>query len=140
MLNNNEISDEDYEHAQKVLKHFDMKTMRDYHILYLKLDVLFLTDVFENFRDMCMETYKLDACWYLTVRRLAWSAAFKIIEVQLKLLSDPDTLLMIEKGIRGGVSIISTRYSTSNSEFTKYYNSDKKSKFIQYLDANNLYW
>jgi len=140
MLNNNEISDEDYEHAQKVLKHFDMKTMRDYHILYLKLDVLFLTDVFENFRDMCMETYKLDACWYLTVRRLAWSAAFKIIEVQLKLLSDPDTLLMIEKGIRGGVSIISTRYSTSNSKFTKYYNSDEKSKFIQYLDANNLYW
>ena len=37
-----------------------MKTMKDYHDLHLKTDVLFLVDVFQQFRKMCMENYKLD--------------------------------------------------------------------------------
>ena len=49
------ILDKDYEHAQKVWKEFKMKTMGDYHDLYLKTDVLLLADVFEEFRSICLE-------------------------------------------------------------------------------------
>ena len=102
-LNHSSISDENYEHARKVWKYFDMKPIRDYHNLYLKTDVLLLADVFENFRDVCIENYKLDPAWYYTVPGLAWDACLKKTEVRLELLNDIDMLLMIEKGIRGGV-------------------------------------
>ena len=87
--------------------------MRDYHDLYLKSDTLLLADIFENFRDVCMKNYKLDPAWYYTAPGLAWDAALKLAKVKLELLTDPDMLLMIEHGIRGGVSMISTRYSQS---------------------------
>ncbi|KAK3708822.1 hypothetical protein QZH41_007174 [Actinostola sp. cb2023] len=49
-LNDSDISEDDYKHAQKVWQVFKMKTMRDYHDLYLLSDVLLLMDVFETFR------------------------------------------------------------------------------------------
>ena len=70
---------------------------------------------------------------------LAWDACLKKIGVQLELLSDIDMLLMIETGIRGGVSMIPTRYSKANNKYMKNFKPNKESKFIQYLDANNLY-
>ena len=65
-------------------------------------DVVLLADVFENFRDVCLKNYELDPCWYYSAPGLAWDACLKKTEVQLELLSDPDMLLMIEQGIRGG--------------------------------------
>ena len=105
-LIDSEIPDEDYEHAQKVRKQFEMKSFREYHDLYLKIDVLLLADVFENFRDICMNNYDLDAAWCYTAPGLAWDACLKKTGVQLELLSDPDMLLMFEQGIRGRVSMI----------------------------------
>jgi len=64
---------------------------------------------FENFSDICMNNYDLDPAWYYTAPRLAWDACLKKTGVQLELLSDPDMLLMFERGIRGGVSMISKR-------------------------------
>ena len=64
ILNDSGISEEDYIHAQKVWETFNMKTMRDYHDLYLKSDVLLLSDVFENFRDVCLDNYRLDPMFY----------------------------------------------------------------------------
>ena len=87
-------------------KKFEMKSFREYHDLYLKTDVLLLADVFENFRDICMNNYDLDPAWYYTVPGLAWDACLKKTGVQLELLSDPDMLLMFEQGIRGRVSMI----------------------------------
>ena len=65
-LNEEDISDEDYQHAQNVWTTFEMKTMREYHDLYLESDVLLLADVFENFRKVSLQNYELDPCWYYT--------------------------------------------------------------------------
>jgi len=139
-LNDCDITDKDFEHALKVWKHFKMTTFREYHDLYLKTDVLLLADVFENFRNVCMKNYELDPAWYYTAPGLAWDACLKKTGVQLELLSDPDMLLMIEQGIRGGVSMISKRYAKANNKYMgEKFNPNEKSKFIQYLDANNLY-
>ena len=80
--------------------------MKDYHKLYNLSDVLLLADIFENFRSISMNHYGLDPAWYFSATGLAWDAALKITKVQLELLSDPDMLLMIESGIRGGIATI----------------------------------
>ena len=139
-LNETEISDEDYEHAQTVWKEFECKTIRDYHDLYNVSDVLLLADIFENFRDVCMDNYKLDPAWYYTSPGLAWDAALKLTGVELELLSDYDMALMIKHGIRGGISTISNRYGVANNRFMgEAFDKRKPSSFITYLDANNLY-
>ena len=138
-LINSNITDEDYSHAQKVWKEFGMTTMKDYHDLYLELDVLLLTDVFENFREICLKNYKLDPAWYLTAPGLSWDAMLKVTGIELELLTDPDMLMMLEKGTRGGVSMISNRYSEVNNKYMKNFDKSKPSSYIAYLDANNLY-
>ena len=139
-LNDEDISDEDYQHAINVWNTFGCKTIRDYHDLYLKSDVLLLADVFENFRKTCLHHYKLDPAHYYTSPGLAWDACLKETGQQLQLLHDYDMLMMFEKGIRGGITHISKRYAEANNKYMKKnYNSDEESTFIQYLDANNLY-
>ena len=139
-LNDNHINDEDYEHAKKVWDAFEMKSLEDYHELYNKTDVLLLADVFENFRDICVANYDLDPAHYYTAPGLAWDACLKITEVKLELLSDVDMLLMIEKGIRGGVSMVSKRFAKANNKYIcQKFNPNESSRYIQYLDANNLY-
>ena len=88
-----EISEKDFEFAQKIWKEFSIKDMGEYHDLYLKTDVLLLTDVFEQFRKTCLEHYELDPCWLYTAPVLAWDALLKHSKADLKLLTDPDMLL-----------------------------------------------
>ena len=89
-LNETEISEEDFQHAQKVWKEFEMKTMAEYHDLYLKTDTILLADVFENFRKPCLETYGLDPCWYLTAPSFAWDCFLKVTGVEMQLLMDQE--------------------------------------------------
>ena len=138
-LNDVNISPEDYTHAQNVWNHFGCKTMRDYHDLYLKSDVLLLADVFENFRDLCLENYKLDPAYYYTAPGLFYDACLKKTKINLELLTDPTMHLMIESGIRGGISMITHRHSIANNKYMENYDPSKESKYIMYLDANNLY-
>ena len=138
-LNDENISEDDYQHAINVWNTFNCKTIRDYHDLYLKSDVLLLADVFENFRKTCMEHYNLDPAHYFTSPGLAWDACLKETGQQLQLLDDYDMLMMFERGIRGGITHISKRYAEANNKYMKNYNPEKPSSYIQYLDANNLY-
>ncbi|XP_073231683.1 uncharacterized protein [Porites lutea] len=138
-LNDEDISDDDYQHAINVWNTFECKTIRDYHNLYLKSDVLLLADVFENFRKTCLKHYNLDPAHYYTSPGLAWDACLKETGQHLQLLHDYDKLMMFEQGIRGGISHISKRYAEANNKYMKDYNPDVESTYIQYLDANNLY-
>ena len=134
------ISNKNYSQVWKVWNTFDMKIFLEYHELYNITDVLLLADVFENFRDICLKIYGLDPVYYFTAPGLAWDACLKMTNIDLELLSDPNMLLMFEKGIRGGISIISNRYGEANNKYMrKGFNKNKPSKYLMYLDANNLY-
>ena len=139
-LNDCGVSDDDYEYAQIVWKELGVKNMGEYRDLYLKSDVLLLADVFEEFRNVCMENYSLDPAWYYTSPGLSWDALLKLSKIILELLSDVDMLLMFEKGIRGRIAMIPNRYGKSNNKYMgEKYDPNKSTKFIVYLDANNLY-
>ena len=102
-LNLEDISNTDYVHAQKVWEAFEIKNLGEYHNLYTQTDTLLPADVFENFRNKCIEIYGLDPVYFLFAPRLAWQACLKKTELKLELLIDYDTILMTEKGIRGGI-------------------------------------
>ena len=76
-LNKEGITDEDYVHTQKVWKVFEIKNLGEYHDLYVQSDTLLLSDVFENFRNKCIEIYKLDPAHFLSSPRLAWQTCLK---------------------------------------------------------------
>ena len=103
-LNMEDITDSDFMHAKGLSKDFEIKHLAEYHDLYLKSDTLLLTDVFENFRKMCLKIYHLDPVKFISAPPgLAWQVALKKTEVNLWLLTDIDMLLTVEKWIRGGV-------------------------------------
>ena len=139
IMNDQHILDEDYNHAQNVWKTFKLRNMGEYHDLYLKSDVLLLADIFENFRKTCLEYYKLDPCHYFTSPGLSWDAMLKMTNIKLELMTDIDMFQFIEKGMRGGVSYIAHRYGKANNKYMKEYDEKAPSKYIMYLDANNLY-
>ena len=134
------ISNKNYNQVWNVWNSFNMKIFLEYHELYNITDVLLLADVFENFRDLCLKIYGLDPVYYFTAPGLAWDACLKITNIDLELLSDVNMLLMFEKGIRGGISIISNRYGRANNKYMqKGFNKNIPSKYLMYVDENNLY-
>ena len=139
ILNDQHITDDEYNHAKEVWNTFINRTLGDYHDLYLVSDVLLLTDVFENFRKTCMQYYKFDPCHYFTSPGLSWDAMLKMTNIKLELMTDIDMFQFMEKGMHGGVSYIANRYGNANNKYMKEYDEKAPSKYIMYLDANNLY-
>ena len=137
-LNMEDIDEIDYRHSNNVFKSFKLENLGDYHDLYVKSDTL-LADVFENFRDMCLKEYELDPAHFVSLPGLAWQVCLKKTNIELELLTDYDMLLMVEKGIRGGICHSIQRYAKANNKYMKNYNNNEESSYIQYLDANNLY-
>ena len=76
---------------------------------------------------------------YLSTPGLTWQTCLKKTKVKLDLLTDIDMLLMVEKGIRGGVSQAIHRYAEAINKYMKNYDKDIISSYLMYLDANNLY-
>ena len=117
ILNDQHITNDEHNHAKKVWKPFNIKTMGEHHDLYLKSDVLLLADVFESFRKTCLQYYKLDPCHYFTSPGLSWDAMLKMANIKLELMTDVDMFQFIEKGMRGGVSYAANRHGKANSKY-----------------------
>ena len=103
-LKKQEISDEEYDFAKTVWEKFKLKDIGELHDLYMNVDVMILADVFESFRKTCLEKYKLDPAHFTTAPSLSWAACLRITKVRLKLMTDLDMSLFIDKSLLGGVS------------------------------------
>ena len=114
-LNMEDISDVDYMRAKIVCKDFEINNLDGYHDLYVQGDILLLTVVFENFRNICLGKYEIDPALFLTAPGLAWQAALRRTKVKLDLLIDIDMLLMVEKSIRGRIYHAIYRYAEANN-------------------------
>ena len=126
----------------KKFKELKLKNLGDYRDLYVQSDTLLFADVFENFRNICIEINELDPAYFLSPPGLAWSAFSKKTEVELELLSNIDTLLIAEKEIRGGICQAIHRYAKANNKYMKNYDKNIESSYLMSLicmDANNLY-
>ena len=138
-LNLEDISDDDYAHAINVWNTFNISNLGEYHDLYVKLDTALLADIFENFRDKHIETDKLDPAYFLTTPGLSWWACLKKTGAKLELLTDENMFLTYEEGIRGGTCSKVHSYAEANNKYMKNHDKNKKSTFLMYVDANNLY-
>ena len=110
-LNLKNITEKDYIHSQKVGIIFKIKDLGEYTDLYVGSDTLQLADVFENFRNMCLDIYGLDPSKFVSTPNLAWQTCLKKTNVKLELITDIDMLLMLEKGIRGGICQVITPFA-----------------------------
>ena len=108
------IGEKEYLRACDVWKVFEIKNLGQYHNLYLKTDLLLLCDFFEKFVRVCLKDYGLDSCHYFSSYGLSWDAMLKMTGIQLEKTNNIDVHLFVEKGVRGGVSYISKRYSESD--------------------------
>ena len=125
---NSGVSDEDYAHARRVFDFFECQNMLQYCQLYCALDVILLAECFMSFRREVLLEFELDPCHFISLPQLAFQCMLKQTGVQLDYITDIDMILMLEGGIRGGVSFIATRHAVA----------DERTKIID-MDANNLY-
>ena len=138
-LSGTHISDNDYAFAQSVWNAFECQTLEDYLRVYLLTDVLLLTDCFENFRNTCFRDYGLDPVRYFSLAHYSFDAFLKQSGVILELFTEPNQYYFCNSGIRGGLSMVSKRFSEANNKYLSNYDRDKPDKYILYLDCNNLY-
>ena len=138
-LSGDSCADAEYAHAVNIWEAFNCETMGDYHETYLQLDVLLLADFFEKFRRTRLEFYKLDPVHYYTTPGLAWDAALRMSRVTLELINDRNVYDVVDAGICGGVSMITTRHAKANNPSLPSYDAGLPKQDFIYLDANNLY-
>ena len=101
---------------KKVWEIFNIKTLGEYHDLYVQADVAQLSDVFESFRSVCLKEYQLDPAYFVSTPSLALEAMLKITKVQIELFTDIDMVLMTEKGIRGGLTQVIRKHGIANNK------------------------
>ena len=121
-----DITDADYAHAKRVCENLEIKHFGEYRDLYVQSDTLFLVDVFENFRKMCIIIYELDPAKFLSTPGLAWQAALKKTKVKLDLLNNINILLMAQKGIRGGICNATHQYAKVDNKYMNDYDENKE--------------
>ena len=126
--------------AQRFLKEFRIHNLGDYHDLYLRTDVVLLANMNEAFRETYLEHYKLNPAHFYTSPALAWKVCLKCTGIRLKLLTDPNMLLVFERGIRGGITQAVRKYAAANNPYMRdKFDPNEDTTYLQYLDSNNLY-
>ena len=113
--------------------------MGNYHDHYLEKDVLLLAEGFERFIDTCLKFYVIGPCIYVSSPEFSWDEMFKMTGVRLEKFVDIDMYLFNEKGLTRGISYVAKRYSKANNKYMNDYVPAKPSKYISYLNMNNLY-
>ena len=119
--------------AQNLWKTFDLKNLGVLHDLYIE------TDVFENFRKFSLHNYGLDPSHFTTAPGLSWTAALKFTNVKLEIPVDPDMHMFFDKGLTGGISIVSNHYAKANNPEVERYDPGKSKSYIRFFDCNNHY-
>ena len=97
-------------------------------MLYLKNDVLLLTDIFQNYIDTCKKAYGINPLYSYSTPSLTWKAGLKMTGVKLDYITDDKLRLLIENNMRGGPS------ACMGSRYVK-----RGERKILYEDLNNLY-
>ena len=115
--------------VKKVRDVFKIKDLGEYHDLYVQADTAQLTDVFENFRSLCLKEYQLDPAYFVSTPSLAFEAMLKITEVKIELFTDINMVLMTEKGIRGGLTQVVKKHAIANNKYLPNYDKSKKNVF-----------
>ena len=133
-LTNAAIDDESHERLQKIWSEFQCQTLGDF--VYLELNVILLCAVFENFRQTSLDELKLDLVHFYSTPGLTWAAALRVTRQVLSPIPDMNTLLFIEKGIRGGMTCVSERYAKANNPMCPDYNPAHPNTWIAYFDVN----
>ena len=118
-MTNHATSAKNYKHVLNIWKAFKMKTTKDYHDLYLEVDVLSLACVFEAFRKESINSFELDPAHYLSTPGYSWDAMLRFADVNVKLMSDIKKYQFIESILIGGVSMICLGYAEVNIELLK---------------------
>jgi hypothetical protein len=139
-LSDESLSQDDYDHAVNVWNKFNIKNMGEYHDLYVTTDTILLSIVFEKFRNLTLKERGLDPASYISNPGLSWDCMLKMSDITLELITDINQHLLVEKGLRGGVSFIGeTRYAVANNPLMKSYDKTKPISYIIYFDVTNLY-
>lgn len=99
---------------------------------------MLLTDIHENFRDLCLKTYDLDPSYYYTAPGMSFDCMLKYTGVQLELLHDYDMLLFCKNSVISELTQAVKRYTKGNNKKTPQYDVQKPDTWITYLDATNL--
>ena len=122
-------SDDDIKRTQELIDKNKIKNGREITMLYLKMDVLQLADVFENFVESSTREYKINPLYSYSLPGYTWKAGLKLTNIELDYIKCKELLLLLENNIRGGVSsVMGDRHVQSD-----------ENKQILYIDANNLY-
>ena len=124
-----DIIDADYAHAKRFCEDFEIKNLGKQHDSHVQRETL-LANIFETFRNMCLEIYEFDPAHFLIAPGLAW---------QSDLLTDINVLLMLEKGIRRITCHLIYRYAKVGNKYMKVYNKNKESLYLQYWIVNSLH-
>lgn len=132
-LNEKTISKTDHTFAKNVWKTFQCRNLVDYTLIYCKIDVLILSEVFESFRDEMINFSGLDPAQYISLPSYSYDSMLKISKAVIDLPTDINIVQFLESGKRGGMSFIGTRYLSPSEK-----NNETDSE-IAYIDANNLY-
>lgn len=138
-LTNEECSLQEYDRAKDIWRVFELTTLGQYSDIYLKLDVLLLVDVFENFRSECMLAYEIDPIHFYSLPGFSFDAMLKYTRIQLPQISNIDVYLFLEKGMRGGLVNVITKKAEFNNKYLSSFDEARPVSYGLYIDANNLY-